>query len=65
MPNPNDYKSQNSFMSDCVTKLKGEGKTKAKAVEICNGMWYSNKQEEVTQLKENIFTNLKKLNKNG
>lgn len=41
---PNDYENQDSFMSACVSKLKGEGKSADKAVEMCNGMWYGSKE---------------------
>lgn len=63
MPNPDDYDSQGSFMSACVTKLKGEGKSASKAKEICNGMWYDN--EQIKELKENIIQSIQKIKENG
>lgn len=63
MPNPNDYDSQSSFMSACVTKLKDEGKSASKAKEICNGMWYSS--QEIKELKENIIQSIQKIKENG
>jgi hypothetical protein len=38
---PHKGESQSSFMRRCVPIVKAEGKTKEKAVSICNGMWYS------------------------
>lgn len=63
MPNADNYDSQSSYMSDCVEKLKDEGKSKSKAVEICNARWYSSK--EIKELKENITKSIQKLKNNG
>lgn len=39
MPNPNDYKTKEAFMSACVKEVKGEGKKKDQAVAVCLSKW--------------------------
>jgi len=39
MPNPKDYKDEDSFMAACVPAVKGEGKDQDQAVAQCINMW--------------------------
>lgn len=40
MPNPNDYKDQNSFMDDCMHQVKKvEGTPQDQSVAQCLSMW--------------------------
>lgn len=42
MPNPNNYKDQNSFMDDCMHQVQTvEGKPHDQSVGQCIGMWKS------------------------
>lgn len=44
MPNrPTKGQSRSSYMSSCVKGLKAEGKSPAKAAEMCAAVWYANR----------------------
>ena len=40
---PKKGQSQSSYMSSCVKGLKTEGKSPAKAAEMCSAVWYANR----------------------
>ena len=39
MPNPKDFKDQESFMKACIPIVMKEGKTNDQAIGQCMGMW--------------------------
>jgi hypothetical protein len=42
---PKKNQSQSSYMASCIKELKAEGKSAAKAREICAAVWHSNKKK--------------------
>jgi len=43
---PKKRQSQESYMSGCVRGLKAEGKSPAKAAQICSAVWSTNKSSK-------------------
>jgi hypothetical protein len=43
---PRKNQSQSSYMSSCIKELKKEGKSAAKAREICAAVWFSYKKKK-------------------
>lgn len=48
---PLKKQSHSAYMRSCVPSLESEGKIPTKAVEICNGVWYSNKSNKKNKTK--------------
>lgn len=45
MPNPADYKDEESFVHACVRIVMKEGKTQDEALGQCYGMWRDHKKK--------------------
>lgn len=66
MPNPKDYKDQESFMAVCVPKLKEEGKEQDQAVAACSSMWERRNKAETNarvRIVSNSYREVKKAEK--
>jgi hypothetical protein len=55
MPNPKDFKDEESFISACIPIVMKEGKTKDQAAGQCYGMWREKNNVKIIRNKKHIF----------